>query len=489
MRIRVPEMKKISEYLIEKYGKWGWLGQRAHDACGINRILPLDLIICCDHGRELPVYFRPEDVYSVEGGTGIRRDWSNEDLNDSLKGDLGRRIRRRLVTQGGKVNLICYRSVRRLENGKGRYRNNPRLLAVAQRIKKRFDNKALLHRSLPGLSLPQIPGIVDRISRADFKRLREDLELPFVIQFPYGSSGHYTFLIKRPKDLKSLVEHHPEATALIRKYIDGFSLNVNAVVLSSGNGPRVMCSAPSVQMTGIPECSNSPASFCGNDYSAARDLDPALVRQVKSYMETIGRWMASSGFRGLFGMDFVVKDGTAYPVEINPRFQNSTSLLTVLHSLSANRKGTLFLLHIAEFLQDKDVLLRRYIKDFPAEELMRPVEGSQLIIHNRLEKRLVTGDLFPGVYRRQRKGLKHLKQGASLWDCSGPDEFLLTSGVPAPSLRVEPNAPVLKIQSRGNLLDISNKRRLTPETAKIVSLVYERLSLKKPGRVKTAEPA
>ncbi len=68
-------MKKTSEYLLEKYGKWGWMGQRAHDAVGINHILPLDFIISCQHGEEVTQYFREKDVFSAEKQIGVRKNW------------------------------------------------------------------------------------------------------------------------------------------------------------------------------------------------------------------------------------------------------------------------------------------------------------------------------------------------------------------------------------------------------------------------------
>ncbi len=49
--------RDLVEYLRDKYGPWGWMGQRAHDASGINELLPLDIIISCDAGREVPYFF------------------------------------------------------------------------------------------------------------------------------------------------------------------------------------------------------------------------------------------------------------------------------------------------------------------------------------------------------------------------------------------------------------------------------------------------
>ena len=59
-------MKDIFAYLAEKHGPWGWMGQRAHDAAGINRLLPLEMVISCSYGRDLEHYFREEDLFSAE---------------------------------------------------------------------------------------------------------------------------------------------------------------------------------------------------------------------------------------------------------------------------------------------------------------------------------------------------------------------------------------------------------------------------------------
>jgi predicted ATP-grasp superfamily ATP-dependent carboligase len=472
-------MENITDYLRDKYGPWGWMGQRAHDACGINHILPLDFIISCDYGTDIPYYFREDDVFSVEKQEGIRKDWSNEDLNANFKGALGRKIIERWNSYEKQVSLLCYRSVKRLENGSGRMLWKPAIYAVPEKLKKFFDNKVLLYKNMPGLSLPRIPGRVGKPGKNTFSDLRAELSLPFVIQFPYGSSGHFTFIIREEKEYNRLREKYPGTIAVMRKYVDGFSLNVNAVIVSTPEGAKTVCSFPSVQIAGIPECSNFSSAFCGNDYTAALDLGRKLIGQVESHIRTVGAWMAEAGYRGVFGMDFVVDEETVYPVEINPRFQNSTSLHIALNAMSRSGKGTsLFLLHIAEFLQDKDKMMRDYVRKFPERELMRPVKGSQVILHNRMRQSIVKGELSPGAYRPGKDGLMLIRKGASLDICREDNDILITCGVPGVGKMIEPNAPICKVQMRGNALDNAGKRELSPETRKIIYDVYNKLKLK-----------
>ncbi|MEA3490138.1 MAG: ATP-grasp domain-containing protein [Candidatus Omnitrophota bacterium] len=471
-------MRKIVEYLRDRYGPWGWMGQRAHDAVGINHVLPLDFIISCDHGQEIPYYFREEDVFSVEKRQKVRRDWSNEDLKASLRGVLGREIYQRWNSYSKKVNLLCYRSVKRLERSGKQLLREPRIYAVPENLKRHFDNKILLHRSLAKLSLPKIPGKIEMPGRCTFNSLRKEISLPFVIQLPFGSSGLFTFIIREEKEYNRVRRFYPDSPAVIRKYIDGFSLNVNAVIVSREKGPEIFCSIPSVQITGLPECSNFSSAFCGNDYALSGDLGSEILDQVENHMRVIGTWMAGTGFRGIFGMDFVVDRRTVYPVEINPRFQNSTALYTVLNALSPRPGGSLFLLHVAEFLQGRDKVMKKYVRTFPGRELMRPVEGSQVIIHNRMSRNIVTGRLLPGIYRLEGRNLVFVRAGASLKDCRGRDDILITCGVPGPGTPVEPNAPICKVQIRTNALNPVNKRTLTSRNRKIVLNVYEKLSLK-----------
>lgn len=469
----------IGNYLIERYGKWGWVGQRAHDASGINKLLPLDFIVSCDYGKELPYYFLDEKVFSFEKRQRKRKNWSNEHLKEALRGSLGKKILNYWDSSEQKINLLCYRSVRKIERYVNKSENKLTIHAVSESLKKYFDDKILLFHMLSKLGLPNIQGKIDTLGRNTFNRICKEFSYPFVIQFPYGSSGNSTFIVREEKEYKRLRRLYPEEKVIIRKYIDGYSTNVNALIVSSGKNRGIFCSYPSVQLIGIKECSNYESAFCGNDFTATKGMGKEIIKQIGDIVEKIGKWMLLKGYKGIFGMDFVIKDGVVYPIEINPRFQNSTSLY-----ITMNKRSKLLFAHISEFL-NKDEILKKHIDDRKfSEKLMNPIDGSQIILHNHMRWNMQGGEVAPGIYRYEDGKMSFLRQGATLDDCENTEEILITCGVTEKDMLIEPNAPICKIQTLGSVVDDFNKRgEISKKMKKVVSYVYNILKLKEITKV------
>ncbi len=476
--MRGGRMKDIPRYLSERYSPWGWMGQRAHDAEAINRILPLDIIISCNYGREVPLFFSDENIFSVERSNGIRKNWSNEDLASALEGQIGEKVKERCDLYDSPLNLLCYRSVKFLESNALNFKMRPALMGVPEKLKRHFDNKILLHRNLRPLGLTAMEARVGPLCKFTFDVLRKDLGIPFVVQFPYGSSGSSTHIIAAEHDYRRLSLKHRLDSAVIREYINGYSININAVVLTASNGTRTLCSYPSVQITGAPECSNSPAAYCGNDYTAAASVEKKVMSEVIRQTKVTGQWMARSGYRGIFGMDFIVKGNKVYPVEINPRFQNSTALHAAATVSQGDPSKALFLAHIAEFLREKDSVMDTYAENIDEDDLMFPIKGAQIIVCNGPSETVVTGEIFPGLYNMVLGELVRLSEKVSLADCETPGDIVITCGVPKRYTRIAPGASICKIQFLTNALELSGKRRLNPTARSMVRAVYGATKLK-----------
>ena len=83
---------------------------------------------------------------------------------------------------------------------------------------------------------------------------------------------------------------------------------------------------PSFQLVGIKACSRYDFGYCGNDFGAVKGLDDQALETVERCVRAAGDWLHGQGFVGAFGVDVLVRDDEAVFVEINPRFQGSSSM-------------------------------------------------------------------------------------------------------------------------------------------------------------------
>lgn len=472
-------MGRITNLLKMRSERWAWIGQRAHDALGINKILPLEFIVSCDMGLETGIFFRENDVYSLEKKKRHRKDWSNEDLDRNLEGSKGKEIFERIRSEERKINLVCYRSLRQLELKEKQ--GNFRVLAAPIKLKRRFDNKIFFHQSLPGLKIRGIKGFVDFPGKYDFGEIEKKFSGAFVLQTAFSSSGINTFLVKSAEQYEFLKKHFAEEKLLFRKYVHGYSVNVNAVICGDDITFRTIVSWPSVQITGVRECSNFASSYCGNDFSIASRIDKKVMRKIVLITQKVGDWMARSGYRGIFGMDYLISGREVFPIEINPRLQNSTSLLTSLELEGASGADPLVSLHIAQFLIGQDKELDRMLSSVRQDGFMHPLKGSQVVLHNPLQESVVTGNLLPGLYRLENGTITFVRSEASLTRSVPENTFLICSGVLSPGYKVAPNAPLCKIETKRRVLQ-GNRKSLNREFSSIVRAVYRAIGLKKvPG--------
>lgn len=474
-------MKELTRILKDRPEKWAWIGQRAHDAAGISKIVDLELILSCDWGRETSELFTSAEVFSLEKDLKLRKDWSNEHLAESLNASVGRAFLDRISGKEA-FNLISYRSLMVLEDkapGSG-----ARLLASPLELKRKFDNKILFHQALPGLGINTIKGFISRPCEISYDEVRRRLDGDFVLQRAFSSSGVNTFLVKESSQYRTLVERFSGEEVLIRKLIPGYSVNVNAVVYPTPSGAKVALSWPSVQITGAAECSNFASSYCGNDYASACGIPEEVIEKVRRITVKVGEWMAESGYRGLFGMDHMVRGGDVFPVEINPRLQNSTSLLTVLENIERPDEDTLMALHLAQFFTGHDPA-GEMLASLAPDEFLKPVKGSQVILHNPLQRSIVGEGFVPGVYRLKGPDLQLLEPGGAMPEDMPEDAFLVSCGVPVEGCLVEPNAPLCKIESRGPAV-ADDMNSLSRHSRERIRAVYGKLGLReiKGSRIK-----
>jgi predicted ATP-grasp superfamily ATP-dependent carboligase len=113
---------------------------------------------------------------------------------------------------------------------------------------------------------------------------------------------------------------HPVAVSpghYFQEFIDGEPFS--AVFVGEPENAELL--GVSRQLVGVPWLHAAPFQYCG---SVAVPPEPALVRELQRLGGVLA---AGCGLRGLFGVDFILRDGRCWPVEINPRYTASVEVI------------------------------------------------------------------------------------------------------------------------------------------------------------------
>jgi hypothetical protein len=343
-----------------------------------------------------------------------------------------------------------------------------RVLAPPAALKRRLDDKISFRRALRQLGIEPMPQLICDLDTLDLVQMGRSFGLPCVVQLAIGAGGSGTFFVSADEDLRALRDEHAGKEVIVSKYVSPISPNINAVVCDD----LVLLSHPSVQLVGVPQCTDKPSAYCGNDFVAAQRLPRAAIQRIYEQTRKIAAWIAGQGFRGLWGIDFVVDGSTVYPLEINPRLQGSTSLLSDLEQMS--HQVPLMLAHLAAFMDGGAECLGRAA---PQWEHPQPQHGAQLVLWSReSDWRVVRGDVQPGVYAWEGSRGVYRHRGLTVADCQTPDEFVVIGNVPVQRTQVEPGVALCKIQTRREVLaGASNK--LQPWAAQVCDWVYQAFDL------------
>ena len=193
---------------------------------------------------------------------------------------------------------------------------------------------------------------------------------PLMVRRSRTSGGEGLTYVSTPEELLAQWPKVDEAFASIAPYIEGTPVNVGAVVWADG----VTLHHASLQLIGVQHLVTRRFGYCGNDFGAARELPADVLDEIQTATLSIGGWLRSHGFRGAFGVDFLVHDGHALFLEVNPRFQGSTHASAQLDAESD--ESCLVLEHVAAWLDlpaPRSRPLREMVQETP--------ELSHLVTH------------------------------------------------------------------------------------------------------------
>ncbi len=201
-------------------------------------------------------------------------------------------------------------------------------------------------------------------------------------------------------------------------------VNIGGVVWDDG----VTLHPASVQLIGVPELTSRQFGYCGNDFGAFGALDDDVIDQVDAATRSVGRWLQRHGYRGAFGVDYLVHQGRAIFTEVNPRFQGSTHLSARISLMRG--EPCIMLEHIAALMRlpaPQDRPLRSLAREIP------PL--AHMVVH--------CGGVAP----------RRLDLARPLERLAGFETFLRADLVPPPELELDPGAAACRISVRDRVTE------------------------------------
>ena len=178
----------------------------------------------------------------------------------------------------------------------------------------------------------------------------------------------------------------------------------------------------SYQITGLIGLSDNPFATVGNDFGMGAKLDSKTQEAIHKITTEVGEKLAKEGWRGCFGGDFIVENGTGnvHLVEINARQTASVVFESKLQKQSGQTGISTFEAHLAALVG----------LDF-SDELIPVSEGARFL------RRQSSRRLAPGTNAKlQALGFETIafepeKEGDDLLHIRSTKNLMQSHGVPS----------------------------------------------------------
>lgn len=179
----------------------------------------------------------------------------------------------------------------------------------------------------------------------------------FVIQPEEGSGGFSTSVLN--ENNKDDIKLDTNQTYMVTKYCRN-NIPVNIHILISKKD--IVLLPPSVQNI---ELSSNRLIYKGCDFIAYKEIvNTRMDSKLKEYAFIIGKLLQEKGYRGVLGIDSIIYDNEVYFMEINPRFQNSSTILN--KALQENNLPSLQELHYNCFYDDEKINIKQFEVNYSA---------------------------------------------------------------------------------------------------------------------------
>ncbi|MEA3273298.1 MAG: ATP-grasp domain-containing protein [Patescibacteria group bacterium] len=402
---------------------------QAFGRIGLEKIFPNFNIACLNYSNELEKMRKDNiNVFCLEESLG-KKSTDKRNPTTVIKNKLFQTFLRENSSKKAPI-FVLYKSSQAIEHLAKKF--NWIIAANKYKSYKKFEDKALFKNLLRKLNIKEIPGEINILEDLHYKKLALRYPEGFVIQEPMAGGGRGTFFIHTEKEfnncldeLKTDFELKASSKLVITQFIKGYAPSVTACVTQYG----ILQLPPQLQLIDLAELHSDIKGngvFCGHDWSAAKEIEERASREMNLITKKIGEFLKGEGFRGIYGIDFLVSDidGSVFPVELNPRLLGTFPVSTLIQL--KNKELPLIAFHVLEFAKEEyKIDINQLNQSFSKNK-----EGAHFFITTPYIPYKVNGTLKAGVYKIKEGRLKFLRPGYELTDLKNKQEFLLVDGVP-----------------------------------------------------------
>lgn len=231
------------------------------------------------------------------------------------------------------------------------------------------------------------------------------------------------------------------------------------------------------QIIDMPEVVNEDKGtgvYCGNEWTSV-NFSETVKKQAYKAADKIGKYLKNKeGYKGYFGLDFILDDDTKilYPIEVNVRLIGSFPVFSMIQEV--HKQPLIQALQILQYLDLDD-----YVLDIESinKNMKGKMKGSYINLYSRNKNAVYNkGELEAGIYCLGGDGdIRFSRKSYSLLDLRNDNEFLISLGVPYKNTRFVDYKTVTNIITKGSFMDMNGKT--TSFAKKVISFCYDTLSL------------
>lgn len=305
-----------------------------------------------------------------------------------------------------------------------------------------------------------------------FDDLSAEFGLPLVVQDAELGGGRGTKMVRSKSELAAAVQDFVllggGQRIVVSEYIRGaLERSMQCCVTRYG----VFCGPLQKQIVAHPLLANLEAregdKFCGGQVLFTKTGSDAMELEAQKIAHIIGEKLQQQGYRGIFGIDFLVDkaDSRLLPIEINPRVTGMTPMLTMMY-----RRGDIpfYLLHILELLNiDYQIDMEK-----PDENTENRVCGMLILHSNSNIPCKIVDAPSSGEYNFQTN--VKLNSGYQLSFANDHNSYLIQRYTPV-DFPVKPGGRLMTVYFDQPVLDDTD--RLLQPVEKIVNMLYNKTKL------------